>query len=113
VSGLLLLTALVGATLIVVRGTICQPIRRIWPALLACAQCAGVWVGAAAGASGLVSVGRGRVLDAIVVGSATSLLAMAADAVLLKLLGEPSEGDRARADGVAGQSGTDVGSKIS
>jgi hypothetical protein len=31
------------------------------------------------------------VIDTIVVGAATSFLALAADAVLLKLLGDPSE----------------------
>lgn len=87
-SGLLLVSALVGATLIVVRGTIFAPVRRLWPALLGCSQCTGAWVGIAAGASGLVSVGRGHLVDAIVVGSATSFLSMAAEAVLLTLLGE-------------------------
>ncbi len=88
---LLLICALIGATLIVVRGTICRPVQRLWPALLQCSQCTGAWVGIAAGASGLVSVGRGRVLDAAVVGAATSFLSMAADAILLKLLGDPDE----------------------
>lgn len=90
-NDLLLLSALVGATLIVVRGTICRPLQQLWPALFQCSQCTGTWVGIAAGATGLVSVGRGRALDAAVVGAATSFLAMAADAVLLKLLGDPDE----------------------
>jgi hypothetical protein len=84
-----LLISLVGATLIVVRGTIFRPVRRIWPALLECAQCTGTWIGAAAGASGLVSTGHGRIIDAIIVGAATSFLALLADAVLLNLLEEP------------------------
>jgi hypothetical protein len=88
---ILLLSALVGATLIIVRGTICRPIRRIWPALLECSQCTGTWVGIAAGASGIVSVDQGRVVNAVVVGAATSFLAMMGDAILLKLLGDPSE----------------------
>ena len=88
---ILLLSALVGATLIVVRGTICRPIRKIWPALLECSQCTGTWVGALAGVTGIVSVGRGPLVDAIVVGAATSFLALVADAILLKLLGDPSE----------------------
>ena len=88
---LLLICSLVGATLIVVRGTICRPLQRFWPALFQCSQCTGMWVGAAAGASGIVSVGQGRVVDALVVGSANSLLSMAVDAVLLKLLGDPDE----------------------
>ena len=90
-NSVLLLSALVGATLIVVRGTICRPIRQLWPALFQCSQCTGAWVGVAAGASGIVTVGQGRAIDAIVVGAATSFLAMVADAVLLKLLGDPEE----------------------
>lgn len=88
---ILLLSALVGATLIVVRGTICRPIQRLWPGLFGCSQCTGTWVGIVAGATGIVSIGHGRVVDAIVVGAATSFLAMVADAILLKLLGDPSE----------------------
>ena len=87
--GLLHCAALVGATLIVVRGTIFQPIQRLWPALFQCSQCFGTWVGIAAGASGVVSAGHGPAVDALVVGAATSFLSMAADAILLKLLGEP------------------------
>lgn len=88
---LLLISALIGATLIVVRSTICRPIQRFWPALFQCSQCTGTWIGMAAGASGIVSVGQGRVVDAIVVGAATSFLALMADAVMLKLLGDPGE----------------------
>ena len=87
----LLLLALVGATLLVVRSTIFRPIQRLWPALFQCAQCSGVWIGAAAGVSGLVSTGHGRVLDALIVGAATSFLSLLADAVLLSMLGHPSE----------------------
>lgn len=85
----LLLLSLVGTTLIVVRGTIFGRVRRLWPALFMCAQCTGAWVGAAAGASGLVTTGHGRVLDAAVVGTATSFLSLLAEAVLLHLLGDP------------------------
>lgn len=88
---LLLICSLVGATLIVVRGTVCRPIQRLWPALFQCSQCTGAWVGAAAGASGIVSVGQGRAVDALVVGAANSLLSMVVDALLLKLLGDPGE----------------------
>jgi hypothetical protein len=88
---ILLLSALVGATLIVVRGTIFRPVQRLWPALFQCSQCTGTWVGIAAGASGLVSIGRGHVVDAIVVGSATSFLSMVSDAILIRLLGDPNE----------------------
>lgn len=81
--------ALIGATLIVVRGTIFRPIQRLWPALFQCSQCTGMWVGAAAGASGIVALGHGRAVDALVVGASTSFLSMVADAALLKLLGDP------------------------
>lgn len=83
---ILVLSALVGATLIVVRGTIFAKIRLIWPDLFGCAQCFGTWVGIAAGASGVVSTGHGRVLDAIIVGCATSILSLLTQAVLIRLL---------------------------
>lgn len=88
---ILLALALVGATLIVVRGTIFAPVRKLWPALLECCQCTGTWVGVVAGASGVVPAGHGRILDAVIVGAATSFLAMLADAILLRLLGDPNE----------------------
>lgn len=88
---LLLILALVGMTLIVVRGTIFGPIRRIWPALLECAQCAGWWVGAAAGASGVISTGHGRFLDAVIVGGVASVASLITDALLLNLLGDPKQ----------------------
>ena len=90
-NSILLLSALIGATLIIVRGTNLRRVRALWPALLGCCQCTGTWVGFVAGASGVVSVGQGRVVDAIVVGAATSFLALMADAVLMKLLGDPGE----------------------
>jgi len=93
-NSILLLSALIGATLIVVRGTIFRPIQKLWSALFGCSQCTGTWVGIVAGASGIVSVGQGRVIDAVVVGAATSFLAMVADAILLKLLGDPSEEEK-------------------
>lgn len=83
------LIALVGLTLIVVRGTIFGPLQRLWPALFQCSQCTGMWVGMVGGASGVVAAGHGRVLDAIIVGAATSFLSTLADAILLKLLGDP------------------------
>ena len=89
-TDLLHIVALIGATLIVVRGTLFRPIQRRWPALFECSQCTGMWVGMAAGASGVAVVGHGRVVDALIVGAATSFLSMAADAVLLKLLGDPN-----------------------
>jgi hypothetical protein len=91
-NDLLTLSALVGATLIVVRATLLRPLQRLWPALFGCSQCVGTWVGIVAGAAGVVPTGRGRLLDAIVVGAATSFLSMLADAILLWLLGDPKEG---------------------
>ncbi len=88
----LLLSALVGATLIVSRSTLFRSVRYFYPPLLECSQCVGTWVGIAAGAGGLVTTGHGRIVDAIVVGSATSFLAMAADGLLLYLLGDPKGG---------------------
>lgn len=90
-TALLLISALVGATQIVVRSTIFRPLQRFYPPLFRCCQCAGFWVGAAAGAIGLVSVGHGRILDVLVGGCAASFLSLAADGVLLKLLGDPEE----------------------
>ena len=90
-NGFFLAFALIGTTLIIVRGTIFRRLQRWYPPLFACSQCAGMWVGAVLGASGIVSMGYGRIVDALLVGAATSFLSMAADAVLLKLLGDPSE----------------------
>ena len=93
-TGVLSICALIGTTLIVVRGTLFRRVRLLWPALLRCSQCTGTWIGIAAGASGLVSVGHGRVLDAVVVGAATSFLAQAADAAFIHLLGEPLDDNK-------------------
>lgn len=83
--------ALVGVTLIVVRGTIFRPLQRLYPALFQCSQCTGTWVGIAAGATGIATMGHGRVLDAALVGAVTSVLSMLTDALLLSLLGDPNE----------------------
>lgn len=90
-TDLWLACTLVGATLALVRSPLFAPVRRFYPPLLGCAQCSGFWVGAAAGAVGLVSVGRGPVVGALAAGFATSLLSLLADAVLLNLLGDPNE----------------------
>lgn len=79
--------ALIGTTLIVVRGTIFKRLRRIWPVFFRCSQCVGFWVGAGAGASGVAPMGYGRVLDAFGAGASTSFLALLSEAVLLMLLG--------------------------
>jgi len=83
--------ALIGTTLIVARGTVFSPLQRALPAFFQCGQCVGMWVGMAAGATSVVPVGHGRILDAAVVGAATSFASMLADAVLLNLLGDPNE----------------------
>lgn len=85
------LLASVGVTLIVVRGTLFAPLQRLWPALFRCSQCTGTWVGVVAGVTGIVAGGHGPLLDAIIAGGATSLLSLAADAVLLRLLGDPGD----------------------
>ncbi|KKM68451.1 hypothetical protein LCGC14_1460780 [marine sediment metagenome] len=77
--------ALIGLTLIIVRGTIFGPLQRLWPTFFQCGQCVGMWVGMAAGASDIVTIGHGRVLDAIIVGGVTSILSLLTAAVLLKL----------------------------
>jgi len=84
--------ALIGTTLLITESTIFAPIRKIGPAMLKCAQCVGTWVGAVGGASGIVAVGHGRFLDALVLGAATSFLSLLAAGVLIALLGETTEG---------------------
>ena len=83
--------ALIGVTLILVRGTIFARFQALYPPLTRCAQCTGFWVGAAAGMAQTVSMGQGRLIDAILVGAANSFLALAAEGLLLKLLGDPEE----------------------
>lgn len=92
-NAFLLISALVGATLIVVRGTIFRRIRLLYPPLFRCSQCMGVWVGGAAGAAGIVTTGHSRILDAVIVGAATSFLSLLADAAFINLLGEPLDDD--------------------
>ena len=88
----LLAFALIGTTLIVVRGTVFKPLQRMLPAFFQCSQCVGFWTGATAGGTGIISTGHGRILDAFIVGAASSFASLLADAVLLKLLGDPNEG---------------------
>lgn len=87
----LVLLSVVGTTLIIVRGTVLRPVRRLWPALLECSMCVGTWVGFGFGLSGLVTTGYGRITDAAIVGTAGSVLSLFADATLLKMLGDPHE----------------------
>lgn len=79
--------ALVGLTLILVRGTIFERVRQLWPALLTCSRCVGFWVGTLAGAARIVSLGHGQAIDAILVGCAVSVLSISAD-IVLELLSE-------------------------
>lgn len=88
-----LVFALIGTTLIVVESTLFKPIRKFWPDFLECSQCVGMWVGAAAGLSGIVRLGYNRCLDAFIVGAATSFLSLLASGILIVLLGEPDEGN--------------------
>jgi hypothetical protein len=93
---ILVFAALVGATLIVVRSTLFKRVRRVWPALLGCSQCVGFWTGALATFVPELDLPHGRapfamVVDALVVGCATSLSALATDCLLCKLAGEPDE----------------------
>ena len=87
----LALLAVVGMTLIVVRGVILQPVRRIWPTLFGCSQCVGWWVGVGFGTSGVAATGYGIAADVLIIGSSGSFLSLLADAVLLRLLGDPNE----------------------
>lgn len=78
--------ALVGITLILARGTIFAPMRKLWPELFECSQCVGAWVGFAAGVSGVASMGHGFVIDTILCGGLVSVSAMSIDALLMNLL---------------------------
>ena len=86
----LVVIALVGLTLLVTGSAILAPVRRLWPKPLSCAQCVGTWVGAAAGATGVLPFGYGRLPDAILAGAALSYIALFAHAVLIYFLGEPA-----------------------
>ena len=86
--------ALVGATIALVRGALFRRVRAI-ATPLGCAQCTGFWVGVAGTA--LLPTRTGlelysvRVGDGLVSGLGVSLLALVADALLVRLLGEPEE----------------------
>lgn len=97
----LLLSAVIGVTLIVARSTLLRPLRALWPAFFGCSQCVGFWVGVTVGASGILPGSGNHVLDATVVGAATSFLSMFADAALLNLLGDPN--DNTQGPGRSGQ----------
>jgi hypothetical protein len=92
-NSFIIISALIGTTLIIVQGTVFKPFRRLWPSLLNCSQCTGMWVGIVAGGSGVVKIGNGRILDAFIVGAATSFLSLLVSAILLRLFGDPEESD--------------------
>ncbi len=84
----LAIVAAIGATLIVVRGTIFNRLRPFWPAMFACSQCTGFWIGAALGAS----LGAAEIVkNVFVYGCVVSVLSLATDIVLCKLAGGPAE----------------------
>lgn len=89
-SALIRVLALIGATLIVTQSAIFRPIRRRL-SVLKCNQCVGFWVGVIGGTCGFVSADSGRILDAMFVGCAASLLSHLAGGATIALLGEVLE----------------------
>ena len=85
----LLVAALIGTTHIVSRSALFSWLQRLYPPLFHCVQCAGFWIGAAAGGSGLAMIGYGRAIDAFIAGSATSILALVVEGFLVLSLGDP------------------------
>jgi hypothetical protein len=80
------LLALVGLTLVVVRGSLFARVRSVWPSLFGCAMCSGFWVGALGTTGFAIALReyRGSVAlsaDAVTFGGAVSLCATAADFV--------------------------------
>lgn len=86
----LALLAAVGATIIVTRSTLFRPLQDFYPTFFACSMCVGFWTGVFARLSGVVSIGLTGLLGLFVTGTATSFLSLLADAVLIKLLGDPN-----------------------
>jgi len=82
--------ALIGATLIVTQSTIFRSVRRRL-SVLKCNQCVGFWIGVIGGACNIVSADSGRILDAMFVGCAVSLMSHLAGGVTVALLGEVIE----------------------
>jgi|WetSurMetagenome_2_1015567.scaffolds.fasta_scaffold331850_2 hypothetical protein len=90
----LMVTALIGATLIVTQSVLFRPIRRLWPSLLKCGQCVGTWIGVSAGFFGLLRAVDNIFLNALIVGASNSVLVMLVDGVLCLMFGEVvEEGD--------------------
>jgi hypothetical protein len=61
---------LVGATVILTRGSIFARVRALWPALLACPLCAGFWIGL-----GGAMLLRERAVDTLLAGCAVGAAA--------------------------------------
>ena len=83
-----LIVALVGVTIILVRGTIFAPLQRRFE-LFHCALCAGFWVGALGG----LMTSRGEWFDVVkffLDGGTVAVAALTIDAIHAKLLGDES-----------------------
>lgn len=87
------LLGLVGITLIVARGALLRPVRRLAPKLFGCPQCVGWHVGfwMTGIQAFLTGVLPGVLLHAILVGGAVSLLSGLSDGVLQHFFGEMIE----------------------
>lgn len=93
--------ALVGATIIITRGTIFSRVQKFWPHFFTCSLCVGFWIGAVSmlalrhgsGASAGHSLTWWAIADFFLDGATVALLSLASDAVLLKLLGDPEQKD--------------------
>lgn len=92
--------ALVGATIIITRGTIFKGLQRSrLGGFFTCSLCVGFWIGAVslfvlrhgAGSYAGHSLTWWAVADFFLDGASVALLSLAADAVLLKLLGDPED----------------------
>jgi hypothetical protein len=83
--------ALVGVTILIVRGGIFARVRALWPGLLGCAMCVGFWVGAifelATASAWTARLGVRAGLG----GSIVSVCALLTDALLCRWLGDPSK----------------------
>ena len=83
------LFALAGVTLIVTRGTIFEPLQRRFPALMKCPMCFGFWVGLGDGILSSEAIAWSLVWPIVLSGATVSLASLLADALLIKLLGDP------------------------
>jgi hypothetical protein len=88
------LLALVGFTIIVVRGSLIAPLRRLWPSMLSCATCSGFWIGALG--SSLFSLPLFRLEGAVIAAGVVSLGATFADFLLAWLDAHSSAKDEPR-----------------